>query len=977
MRTGLNHLLWVIFFMLCVPLALGAQIYHVDGVNGDDTNEGTSWQNAVETIQAGIDISADNDEIWVRQGEYLLSSTIVVDRSIVLYGGFPSGMASPGWTDRDASANTTSVNGGGTLRCFLVGGTNSVSATIDGFTITAGNAGNGYGGAIYNNPNTEVRISRCIFIDNTAGTAGGAIYNDTHSRCSAVNSLFVGNSVSGAQANGGAVFNNEVDNFAIMNCTFFGNSAAGGQGGAIYNDHTSWPSSSITDSIFRDNSAAAYPDIANQGITDPLDTITFCNIEQAGYEGDHNNISADPLFIDISGTNPLYWDLHLSAASPSIDTGTATGAPAIDLDGRSRPLGYGYDMGAYEYQPPPNTDISVDPSSIDFPDVLVGESDSRNVTISNNWDDLDIFIDTISVSDEANFSVNSSGGFILESEENTSITVSFHPQTIGDFDSVLRIESDDPDDPVVEVDLSGTGIAPINYDLTWSVDGQGSVTLNPPGGSYLEGTSVEVTALPSEGWEFDHWSGDLHGSTNPETIVMNNERSITATFTEIPVTEYDLTINVTGQGSVSATPPETPYEQGTVVSLTATPGTGYQLTSWSGTDDDTSAALTNTVTMNSDKTVTVTFSLIPPEQYTLSVATNGSGSVGLYPSGGTYEEGTRVTVVASPDTGWQFTGWSGDISGTGNPQSIVMDADKAVTATFIEIPPDQYSLTVRTVGSGTLVLDPEGGIYDEGTVVRLTASPDPGWEFDGWSGDLHGSANPETVLMNNDKAVTMTFVPIPDFDGDLDGIPDEEEKGPNGTNDNYDGNLDGIPDTQQSNVASYHTYDDAYYLTIASPDGTAITDVQNDVPPENAPLNYSFPFGLISFQVSDIAIGGPTTIKLYLPDGYSCDSYYKYNLIADTWEEFLYNGLTGAEIASNVITLHLVDGLRGDQDSVPDGFIIDPGTPAIANGTIAAEENSGPDNVCFMRTADTGYQTIQSLLMLILLFPAVLWRYRY
>ena len=146
--------------------------------------------------------------------------------------------------------------------------------------------------------------------------------------------------------------------------------------------------------------------------------------------------------------------------------------------------------------------------------------------------------------------------------------------------------------------------------------------------------------------------------------------------------------------------------------------------------------------------------------------------------------------------------------------------------------------------------------------------------------------------------------------------------------------------------------------------------MHNDGPPESAPPDYSFPFGLISFQVSDIPLGGPTTVKLYLPDGYSCDSYYKYNLVADTWEEFLYNGLTGAEIAANVITLHLVDGLRGDEDSVPDGFIIDPGTPAIANGTIVGEEDTDPDNVCFVKTADPGRGTIQSLLVLILVLQA-------
>ena len=968
MRTGLNHLLWVIFFMLCVPLVLCAEIYYVDEAGGDDTNDGTSWQDAVRTIQAAIDTSADGDEIRVRQGEYLLSSTIIVDRSIAIYGGFPAGLATPGWTDRDVSGNTTMVNAGGGLGCFLVGGTNSVSVTIDGFTITGGNAAEGYGGAIYNNLNSEIHISRCIFTDNTAEIAGGAIFNETGSRCLIVNSLFTGNAASGAQANGGAVFNNAADNVEIMNCTFFANSAASGDGGAIYNDQDSWPGCTITNSILWGNSAAAYPDIANQGLTGPLDTTMFCTIGQPGYDGEHNNISADPLFIDITGTTPQDRDLHLSAASPSIDTGTALGVPNTDLDGTPRPSGYGYDMGAYEYQPPPNTDIAVDPSSIDFDDVLVGQSASQTVTLSNNWDELDIFVSTISVDDAANFSVNSSGGFILGPGANTTISVSFHPGSAADFQSVLTIVSDDPDDPVVGVNLSGTGIELTNYDLTINVNGQGSVTLNPDDESYPEGTSVEVTAVPAAGWEFDRWSGDLRGSDNPETIVMNDDISITANFIEMQAPEYDLTIHTDGQGSVSASPPDSPYEEGTVVTLNASPDPGYQLISWSGTDNDASTALSNTVTMDSNKTVSATFALIPPEQFTLSVTTTGSGRVDLYPSGGTYEEGTRVTVVASPDTGWQFAGWSGAITGTDNPQSIVMNADKAVTAIFTEVPPDQYALTVRTVGSGSIVLDPDGGIYDEGTVVRLTASPDTGYQLSSWSGTDNdaSTALTNTVTMDRDKTAQVTFEAIPEFDSDMDGIPDDEEKGSNGTDDNYDGNLDGIPDAQQANVASYHTYDGTYYLTIASPEGTAIADAHNDEPPESAPQDYSFPFGLISFALSDITAGGPTTVKLYLPAGLSCDTYYKYNSTASTWEEFLYDGLTGAQIAANIITLHLVDGLRGDQDRVPDGIIIDPGTPAISNATHSAQ-SSDPDNVCFVKTADTGSRSIHSLLILLLI----------
>jgi len=69
-----------------------------------------------------------------------------------------------------------------------------------------------------------------------------------------------------------------------------------------------------------------------------------------------------------------------------------------------------------------------------------------------------------------------------------------------------------------------------NYTLTVSVSGQGTVTLNPSGGSYPSGTVVTLTANPAADWSFSSWSGDLSGSQNPATITMNSNKSVTAAF---------------------------------------------------------------------------------------------------------------------------------------------------------------------------------------------------------------------------------------------------------------------------------------------------------------------------------------------------------------------------------------------------------------------------------------------------------------
>jgi hypothetical protein len=86
--------------------------------------------------------------------------------------------------------------------------------------------------------------------------------------------------------------------------------------------------------------------------------------------------------------------------------------------------------------------------------------------------------------------------------------------------------------------------------------------------------------------------------------------------------------------------------------------------------------------------------------------------------------------------------------------------------------PPQYTLTVSTAGtgSGSVTLDPPGGTYDEGTVVTLTASPDAGSTFAGWSGAVTGTTSSVTVTMDGEKTVTATFEATGPGDLNSDGI---------------------------------------------------------------------------------------------------------------------------------------------------------------------------------------------------------------
>ena len=72
----------------------------------------------------------------------------------------------------------------------------------------------------------------------------------------------------------------------------------------------------------------------------------------------------------------------------------------------------------------------------------------------------------------------------------------------------------------------------------------------------------------------------------------------------------------------------------------------------------------------------------------------------------------------------------------------------------------EFKLTLSTTGSGTIQSSPAGDKFPAGTKVTLTATPAPGWRFDGWSGDLTGTDNPATITLDRDKSITANFAPL-------------------------------------------------------------------------------------------------------------------------------------------------------------------------------------------------------------------------
>lgn len=152
----------------------------------------------------------------------------------------------------------------------------------------------------------------------------------------------------------------------------------------------------------------------------------------------------------------------------------------------------------------------------------------------------------------------------------------------------------------------------------------GTIIVNPNSATYNAGTVVTLTATPSANYEFLSWSNGATTATT--TVTMDDNRTITANFKSTLAAAYVLTVNASpvNGGSVSISPNKTTYTEGEVVTLTATPATGYVFDKWS----NNATTATTTVTMNSDVTISALFTLPVTGTQTLRIEDSTSFTSG-------------------------------------------------------------------------------------------------------------------------------------------------------------------------------------------------------------------------------------------------------------------------------------------------------------------------------------------------------------
>ncbi|MEO8172298.1 MAG: Ig-like domain-containing protein, partial [Sediminibacterium sp.] len=197
-------------------------------------------------------------------------------------------------------------------------------------------------------------------------------------------------------------------------------------------------------------------------------------------------------------------------------------------------------------------------------------------------------------------------------------------------------------------------------------------------------------------------------------------------FTTIP--QLTVTPNLAAGGTVGGAGT---FAQGSTVTVSATPKTGYTFTNWTDSAGTTvlSTSPSFQFTMAGNRALIANFTVIPPAQYAVVTSSNPVAGGSTFGSG-SYVVGSTVTVIESPNPGYTFVNWTeaGTIVSTNSSYQFTITANKTLVANFTAIPALQYAvlLSSNPAAGGTTT---GAGSYTAGTSVTISATPNTGYTF--------------------------------------------------------------------------------------------------------------------------------------------------------------------------------------------------------------------------------------------------------
>jgi hypothetical protein len=317
-----------------------------------------SWGSACE-LRHALASAVAGQEIWVAAGTYKptastsdRNATFQLKNGVAVYGGFVG--TETARSQRDPVVNLTVLSGdiddndsqtpiitdiatvsNNTSNSYHVV-TGVTGATLEGFTITAGNAdttgnacpGTGCGGGMYNYNSSSPTLTNIIFSGNSTYTAGGGMINHTSSSPVLTNVTFSSNSQTYAWGSngGGGMYDVFSSSPTLTNVTFSQNTAY--WGGGLFSQHSSSPT--LTNVTFSQNSASIGGGMFTLGSNPVMRNVTFDGNSAVSRGGGLNIDSGSAQIL-----NSIFW----GNAAPSggqvyiVSGGSATSSDSVVQDG--------------------------------------------------------------------------------------------------------------------------------------------------------------------------------------------------------------------------------------------------------------------------------------------------------------------------------------------------------------------------------------------------------------------------------------------------------------------------------------------------------------------------------------------------------------------------------------------------------------------------------------------------------------------
>ena len=298
---------------------------------------------------------------------------------------------------------------------------------------------------------------------------------------------------------------------------------------------------------------------------------------------------------------------------------------------------------------------------------------------------------------------------------------------------------------------------PITYTISISAQKGGTVT---GGGVFKEGESVTLIAIPDEGYSFAGWY-----EFNQQVKILPRYvfeaycyRNIEARFEPIKE-KYHIGVTGCVNGTVSGAGD---YRYGEEVTLVAVPAEGYRFEGWYVDNEKIESENTSySFTVNMDLDFEARFS----DVYQISVYASGgfvTEDPRIFGSNhfARHRYGEEVTLFARPDWGYEFEGWyEGDHNciETSSEYTFTVDRDRTIEARFrLKKFIVEGFCSYGGKISGT-------GVYNYGDEATLIATPDYGYEFEGWYRDgttkIENAKANYTFTVEYDVVLEARFIP--------------------------------------------------------------------------------------------------------------------------------------------------------------------------------------------------------------------------